>query len=346
MRMGCIKHFFNGLCPQHNGLQDAERFRQEVCNGLRSEGFTCPSFSDMVQLLGALAVDEMTPADFNRASLFDKVPLGRVDASDEVCKRLDRHEEEHMCKLLPNIIGPNKFNEMGAVREALEETFQTEIAGKMIDRNSFTTREAIALIGAHTVGHHHDFGAWVENPMDFDNAYFQNLEQVGNRVGHGESFRWNPESMNPPPRYSKMFQDWFQDSAHVESSSQEENERGFFIGNFQFDNIMMLSSDMALITNAWDLVQEFAGSEDAWRRTFDEAYLKMGMLGIDKSTLKFPPAFDLGRRNLASEEDLDREAEFFQNLEIAREQTVAELREFHARRLRNVAKTDGLRRRA
>jgi len=73
------------------------------------------------------------------------------------------------------------------------------------------------------------------------------------------------------------------------------------------------------------------------------------MLGVDKSTLTFPPAFDLGRRNLLSEEDLDREAEFFQNLDIAREETVAELREFHARRLlRNdhVAKADRLRRRA
>jgi len=348
MRMGCIKHFF-GQCPQHDGLQDAERFRQEVCNGLRREGFTCPSFSDMVQLLGALAVDEMTPAHFNRDSLFDKVPMGRVDTSDEVCMRIGVHEEEHMCKLLPNVIGPNKRNRRGAVREALEETFQTEIAGKMIERNSFTAREAIALIGAHTVGHHHGFGAWVENPMDFDNAYFQNLELIGNRVGHGKSFTWNPESMNPRPRYSQaLFPTWFQDSAQVENSSPQENERNFFKGKFGFNNIMMLSSDMALITNAWDLVQEFAGSEDAWRRTFDEAYLKMGMLGVDKSTLTFPPAFDLGRRNLASEEDLDREAEFFQNLEIAREETVAELRQFHARRLRNdhVAKADGLHRRA
>jgi len=355
MRMGCIKHFFNGLCPQHNGFENAERFRQEVCNRLRSEGFTCPSFPDMIQLLGALAVDEMTRqsphgADFNRASLFDKVPMGRVDASDEVCMRIGRHEEEHMCKLLPNEIGPNKMNRPGPVREALEETFQTEIAGKMIDRNSFSAREAIALIGAHTVGHHHGFGAWVENPMDFDNAYFQNLELIGNRVGHGKSFRWNPESMDPRPRYSKsMFSTWFQDFAQVKNSSPQENERNFFRGKFGFNNIMMLSADMALITNAWDLVQEFAGSEDAWRRAFDEAYLKMSMLGVDKSTLTFPPAFDLGRRNLLSEEDLDREAEFFQNLDIAREETVAELREFHARRLlRNdhVAKTDRLRRRA
>jgi len=336
MRMGCIKHFFDGTCPQHNGLQDAELFRQEVCKELRNLNppLTCPSFSDMVQLLGALAVDEMTPASLNRPSLFDQVPMGRVDTTDEVCLRIRPSDDDHMCKLLPNFHGPTKSNRGGGIptRDALMETFATEIKGKMIDRNSFTEREAVALIGAHTVGHHHGFGAWVEDPMIFNNAYFRNLEGVGKVVGNGMDFRWpnNPDKLTSPRYAKKLFPDWFQDMQQVRNSSPEENEREFFKGNIGFNNIMMLNSDMALITDAWDLVQEFSQSENAWRDAFDRAYVKMGTLGVDQSTLIFPAGTEVEIEVAkVSDEDLDQEAEFFQNLEIAQEETVAKMRELH-----------------
>jgi len=290
----------------------------------------------MVQLLGALAVDEMTPASLNRPSLFDQVPMGRVDTTDEVCLRISPSDDDHMCKLLPNFQGPTKSNRNGgiATRDALMETFATEIKGKMIDRNSFTEREAVALIGAHTVGHHHGFGAWVEDPMIFNNAYFKNLESVGKVVGNGMDFRW-PINANglTTPRYAKnLFPNWFQDMKQVRNSSPEENEREFFRGRIGFNNIMMLNSDMALITDAWNLVEEFAQSENAWRNAFDRAYVKMGTLGVDQSTLIFPAQAGVAMEievAKVSDEDLDKEAEFFQNLQIAQEETVAKVRELH-----------------
>merc|ERR1711879_382847 len=103
-----------------------------------------------------------------------------------------------------------------------------------------------------------------------------------------------------------------------------ENEREFFRGRIGFNNIMMLNSDMALITDAWNLVEEFAQSENAWRNAFDRAYVKMGTLGVDQSTLIFP-----AQAGGAMEIEVAKVAEFFQNLQIAQEETVAKVRELH-----------------
>merc|ERR550534_1153778 len=56
----------------------------------------------------------------------------------------------------------------------------------------------------------------------------------------------------------------------------------------------------------------------------------MGMLGVDQNTLIFPAGAEVEIEVAkVSDEDLDKEAEFFQNLEIAQEETVAKVRELH-----------------
>merc|ERR1712062_937220 len=89
---------------------------------------------------------------------------------------------------------------------------------------------------------------------------------------------------------------------------------------FPMSRIMMLDADLTLVLNAPELVEKYAADLFAWRKDFDDAYIVMSELGF--STLQ-PPIGGSGRRLLQrSDELLDEDFEFFQNLQIHREEQV------------------------
>jgi len=304
--MGCIQHFLSGpaACPQHENFERAEEFRQAVERHLESSGVSF-SVADVVQLLGALAVDELAKGTGFEDTLYQRIRTGRVDPTKDECI-----QDHNMCQNLPEhshrtisdgTRGPG-------VNILINDVWRTEIQGKMIDTNTLSKRDAVALLGAHTVGHHHTFGAWVKGPMRFDNDYFIQLKKIidfapvvelGEGVGHEYS--------------NRVFPTWFQESSANQIT--QAGERAAFKGSRFQGQIMMLDSDMSLVLNAPELVVEYADDLGRWRQDFDNAFVKMGELG-----------FTLNRRRLfdfKSEKQLDEDAEFYQNMELLREQQIA-----------------------
>merc|ERR1719210_2687981 len=93
-RMGCIQHFLAGenFCPQHGHLEEAESVVKDVIAKVDME----LSMADAVQLLGALAVDELAKGT-GAAPLYDRVRTGRIDPTAETCI-----DDIHMCDNLPD----------------------------------------------------------------------------------------------------------------------------------------------------------------------------------------------------------------------------------------------------
>jgi len=259
--------------------------------------------------------------------------MGRIDTDESICRAVSNpRSEDHMCTLLPNFHGSVKHGD-SPVHLAVQSAWDEEIQGKMLDRNGMTVEDAVSLIGAHTVGHHHGFGAWVEDPMVFNNNYFRALQEVANERGRGSVFRWLPNQLNPTlpanqrMRYNrKLFPDWFQDDMRLRGEDSR------FFKKFDEGEIMMLDADIALIQNAPQLVDRYANSEAAWRADFDAAFIKMGEFGVITPLFSINSAAAeqaVGMKKSLTDFDEDASAEFFQNLQIAKEDSVSKIQEFH-----------------
>jgi catalase (peroxidase I) len=95
VRMGCIQHFLSGInaCPQHANLEEAEAVLDAVMNQI-PPGML--SMADAVQLLGALAVDELAKDTEAPSLLYNRVRTGRVDPQPDECI-----SDKAMCNNLP-----------------------------------------------------------------------------------------------------------------------------------------------------------------------------------------------------------------------------------------------------
>lgn len=186
--------------------------------------------------------------------------------------------------------------------------WEKEIDGKMISVNSLSKREAVALIGAHTVGSVAFFGAWVEQPMIFDNEYFLQLKRVKDWLDSGGQFG----DLGHP--FGSVRSNWFIDSNKVEDSNAP----------FAGVPIMMMDSDLALVINAPELVEEYSTDLIKWRTDFNDAYVRMGEMGV---TNELEPQLSSRRLLNRAAEQLDEEYEFFQNLQMLREQ---QMKKIHA----------------
>ena len=118
-----------------------------------------------------------------------------------------------------------------------------EVFGRM----GFDDREIVALSGGHTVGRCHAVrsgydGAWTDNPLTFDNAYFKNLIEI----------EWKPK-------------DW----------------DGKFQYTDPTDTLVMLPTDIALIEDPEFRVhvERYAADQDLFFRDFSAAYGKLMCLG-------------------------------------------------------------------
>merc|ERR1712200_284052 len=198
------------------------------------------------------------------------------------------------------------------VTNALNAVWESEIEGKMMAVNTLTKVDAVSLIGAHTVGKHAIFGAWVTKPMLFGNDYWVQLQKLKQHLDNDGQFG--------------------QDQDHVYSKSMFNDFRGIFNGE-----IMMLDSDRALILNAPEEVELYAEDLLAWRADFDAAYIKMGELGVT-DVLTLPDAsvateLSVGASRITSKRatNPDEEAEFFQNLELLRQEQLSRANEIHAK---------------
>jgi len=301
MRMGCIQHFLSGsaACPQHANLEQAEIFVDSVMERVHS-AFPSFSMADAVQLLGALAVDELAQTT-NAPLLYDRVRTGRTDPEESTCL-----DDRQMCDNLPAF-----FTRFHAVDDhddivvSLNDVWEKEINGKMILVNTFSKQDAVALIGAHTVGAVQQFGAWVEQPLIFDNEYFMQLKRVkdfldsGGQLGSAENHPFDDVRSN-----------WF-----LDPQTKVEDPNAPFAGV----TIMMMDSDLTLVINAPELVEKYATDLMQWRADFDDAYVRMSELGVTGALE--PHDSDNTRRHLnLAEEQLDEDFEFFQNLQILREE--------------------------
>merc|ERR1712200_345375 len=311
-------------------FEKAEDFRLEVESMLMAENIQY-SLADVVQLLGALAVDELAQGT-GAELLYPKMKIGRSDVSQENCEA----DQAEMCAILPDFAHGTGHGGCGSgitcnskVENALSAVWENQIEAKMIDTNSLSKQDAVSLIGAHTVGKHFSFGAWVTNPMVFDNDYWIQLQKLKQHLDNGGQF-----GMDQNHVYShSIFPDWFQDSAVIDNQDPAVfNEfKGAFGGK-----IMVLDSDLTLVLNAPNLVDLYANEPLTWRQHFDAAYIKMGELG-NTGGLTNPDAgieaeITVGSSQIASKRsrDIDDEHEFFQNLNLLREKQLSRAHEIHA----------------
>jgi hypothetical protein len=190
--------------------------------------------------------------------------------------------------------------------------------------NSLSKQDAVSLIGAHTVGKHFSFGAWVTNPMVFDNDYWKQLQKLKQHLDNGGQF-----GMDQNHVYSKsIFPDWFQDEALIDNQDPAVFDE--FKGSFG-GKIMMLDSDLTLVLNAPELVDLYADEPLTWRQHFDAAYVKMGELGVTDGLTNpntgIEAEITVGSKRSRNADD---EYEFFQNLNLLREKQLSRAHEIHA----------------
>jgi len=304
VRMGCIQHFLSGsnACPQHAHLEEAESVVNAVMDQIPS-GLL--SMADAVQLLGALAVDELAQ-DTGAPLLYDRVRTGRVDPQAEECI-----DNQAMCNNLPAFFTQHHSEvDHDDIVTSLNDEWVQEIEGKMMDVNSLSKQDAVALIGAHTVGRHFDFGHWTQQPNIFDNEYFVQLKRVKDWLDSENELGENAGH----PFGADVRSNWWIDSETVEDPNAV----------FPASRIMMLDADLTLVLNAPELVEKYAADLFAWREDFDDAYIVMSELGF--STLEPPIEGGSDRRLLQrSDELLDEDFEFFQNLQIHREEQMEKI---------------------
>jgi hypothetical protein len=219
-----------------------------------------------------------------------------------------------MCNNLPAFFTRRHFvKDHEDIVMSLNDVWVSEIEGKMMNVNTLSKQDAVALIGAHTVGRVIGFGPWTQQPFFFDNGYFLQLKRVKNWLDDGKSLGAGLEH----PFSERIFSDWFQDSLKVEDSHP--------VMPRMESNIMMLDADLALVLNAPELVEKYAADNKVWRKDFDDAYIVMSELGFASLD---PPRAGANRRLLQrSEELLDEDFEFFQNLQISQEE---QRKQFHA----------------
>merc|ERR1719284_196013 len=309
-RMGCIQHFLAGenFCPQHGHLEEAESVVKDVMAKVDME----LSMADAVQLLGALAVDELAKVT-GAAPLYERVRTGRIDPAADTCIG-----KKKMCNILPAFAtkghSSGQFADHQSIVDGLEDVFESEIRGKMIQVNTFSKQEAVALIGAHTVGRHFAFGHWTQQPFIFDNEYFVHLKRAKDWIDQGNTFGQGNEEGRPFGE--SVFRDWFQDTKLVQDPDAPLGEL------FKSGQIMMLDADLTLVLNAPNLVESYATDGARWRRDFDDAYIKMSELGF----ASLEPPLEENRRLLQRSEGLlDEEFEFFQNLRILQQEQMKKI---------------------
>jgi hypothetical protein len=208
-----------------------------------------------------------------------------------------------MCDNLPAFSSRGHSDDHDDIVISLNDVWVSEIEGKMINVNTLSKQDAVALIGAHTVGRVINFGPWTQQPFFFDNEYFLQLKRVKDWLDSGKSLGQGP--------FSKIvFSDWFMGSMEVEDSHP--------VMPPMEANVMMLDADLALVLNAPELVEKYAADNKVWRKDFDDAYIVMSELGFASLD---PPRAGANRRLLQrSEELLDEDFEFFQNLQILQEE--------------------------
>merc|ERR1711953_1459435 len=205
VRMGCIQNFLGQpACPQHGHLEDATSVVNAVMN-LVETSTQIPSdmvlsMADAVQLLGALAVDELAQGT-GAAALYDRVRTGRLDPTADTCL-----DDVHMCKNLPNFHTGFHFDDQ-EIMNSLNDVWVSEIEGKMMNVNTLSKQDAVALIGAHTVGRHFGFGHWTSQPNIFDDEYFLELKRVKNWLDSGKSLGAGLGH----PFSERIFPNWFRD---------------------------------------------------------------------------------------------------------------------------------------
>merc|ERR1739838_1112976 len=315
VRMGCIQHFLSGnnACPQHANFEEAESVVKAVMDRMPSNML---SMADAVQLLGALAVDELAQGT-GAAPLYGRVRTGRVDPTTFTCI-----ENIQMCRNLPAFFTRQHSQfEHADVVISLNDVWVKEIEGKMIDINSFSKQDAVALIGAHTVGRHFSFGHWTQNPNFFDNEYFLQLKRVKDWLDSGNKLGEVVGEQVVHPFGFNVFPNWFKDSEEVQ------DPEAVMPGS----RIMMLDADLALVLNAPELIEKYAADVTAWRQDFDDAYIVMSELGFASLD---PPLDETNRLLLQrSEALLDDDFEFFQNLQILQEEQVKKIHAAFRRKL-------------
>jgi len=276
-RMGCFVELMSSHgsgCGAHAGMNLAIEMRDAIFHELLAEGWN-PTHADLTQVLGGLAVDSLSEGTGFVETLFDRVRLGRPDVTN--CA--------DVCNLLP------EFHAGGStISQRFKNVWEDEVVEKMVQNMGLNENEAIALLGAHTVGRVRSFfgpsnhGPWTMNPFVFDNSYFQELVTVSDSVsdcGVTASQVNDPDCLAP---FTRMFPNWFQDASGrvVNFLLQAQLLLGLPIQGQSSVAIppLMLDVDLALQQERPSIVKSFADDFQLWRTVFNDAYIKMSELGV------------------------------------------------------------------
>jgi len=303
-RMGCFVEIMENAidCPAHDHMDEAIALRNSIFDQLVSEGFN-PSHADLTQLLGALAVDRLSLGTAFDQSLYDHMRMGRIDIDN--C--------EDVCENLPDFA----VSSATTIHERLSSVWTFSFVNKMMENMGFSNVEAVALLGAHTVGRvRGQFscagcnGPWTDNPFVFDNSYYQELQNTAQSLescsddSFMEQTNTNFQIFSCLSPFGKVFPTWFQEITnrfvnwvdHMALASGEltelPQENGPASGNDVL-NLLMTDADMALFFNEPELVKSFADDANLWRSSFNNAYVKMSELGCGEEISGFQLVDDL-----------------------------------------------------
>jgi catalase (peroxidase I) len=201
-----------------------------------------------------------------------------------------------------------------------------EIKNKMMDRNGFTSEEATALIGAHTIGLiRNKFGPvfaapWVENGADdftqdgpvFSNSYFGFLE---NKIIANSTTAFG---LNPAP-FNKLFPTWVQTAP----------TNGTKLNYLDTDLVLAFPPRNASDHPDYHVhTAAFSNDRTFFLTTFYKAMTKMGKLGVN-NTLNVPSSCTACKVNAESvtESVTDKVVDDVSNAVSAAEGTITDAQE-------------------
>lgn len=282
---GCVCNFNSIFRPFDDGAVNIAT--TQPCTALQSVrtsfiNITKSSLSmaDLIQFAGLVAVlSTMTPKDkatytpllYNQpVGSIPGFSFGRVDA--KICS-------PSLTDNLPEFFlgGERKSFENDLIRRI--DLSGEQIKNKMMLRNGFSAQEAVALIGAHTIGIQRTVfgssqyspqsagiaGPWDETPKTFDNNFFVKLMEVS------QNFTRSLIALSDAPDMVDVIYWW-----QILNTTDIKPTASFL----DTDIVMAFrSTNISLYPDFSEFVQEFADDEDFFIEVFLKSLDKMSRLG-------------------------------------------------------------------
>ena len=277
---GCLLNdpeFISNAAPENGGLREPVgklKAIKDTWESALSNKCVRVSSADMIQYAALFAVVHTLPGADQEVHEH-KLSQFRWGRQDEANCNVET------TKNLPGFQHRGTGLATADLKGRLEHSGQ-EIFSKMVVGNGFTARQAVALIGAHTIGQTRSqfgggsfAGPWVDNGHEdfsggpvFDNTFFTHMIDEINAPHKGVI----PPGLPAPKPFNRSFNDWMQ--LHSRGAGKP--------------NLQWLDTDLTLAfphtgnahPNYFEHSKDFAASNDIFLTEFFAALDVMSLLGV------------------------------------------------------------------